>query len=98
MYEDLLDIADKSKQFHDQLISTISACKEFLGLNYYEIMKLPLKTFYSLLKARRKEEDLKKDYLAKEQQKNTVQLESQKALSNRANNKTAAVGPKSTWR
>lgn len=61
----------QSAIFHHQLLNTISIAQELLKMNYLEVMNLPLKDFYTLLRIRSEEEKQKAEYL-KQQQQNSL--------------------------
>lgn len=72
--QDYDEIAVRAYRFHNELLSTISVAKEFLGLSYHDIMRMPLKDFYSLLRIKSREEKQKQEYLQKQQTNNMNQL------------------------
>ena len=63
--------------FHKQLLSTISVSKDLLGLTYEDIMRMPVKDFYTLLKIKSEEERKKQQYLQQQQQQSMQSLQSQ---------------------
>ena len=70
------EISIRASRFHYELLTTISVAKEFLGLDYNNIMKMPLKDFYTLLRIKNREEKQKQEYLQKQQMANMGQLRS----------------------
>ena len=74
--KDLYESFESGRIFHEQLLNTISIAQELLKLNYLEVMNLPLKDFYSLLKIRSEEEKKKAEYLNQQQQASMKSLKS----------------------
>lgn len=70
-------IAVQSERFRKQLMQTIAISNEFIGLNYHEIMKLPLKEFYYLLRIKGEEEKKKQEYLKQQQSADNMNLRTQ---------------------
>ena len=68
---------------HHQLLSTIAVSKEFLGMSYDAIMKMPLKDFYTILRIRAAEEKKKQEYLQQQQQKQMNDIKSSNVSSNK---------------
>lgn len=66
--EDLIESMEYSSRFHEQLLNTISIAYHLLRMNYHQIMNLPLKDFYTLLRIRSEEEREKNEYLKQQQQ------------------------------
>jgi hypothetical protein len=64
----------RAHKFHNELLTTISVAKEFLGLSYHDIMCMPLKDFYGLLRIKSREEKQKQEYLQRQQANNMNQL------------------------
>ena len=58
-------------------MSTISVSKDLLGLTYEQILKMPLKEFYSLLKIRAQAEKEKSEYIKQQQQEASSKMKSQ---------------------
>nr|DAE84899.1 MAG TPA: hypothetical protein [Caudoviricetes sp.] len=67
-------MAVRAHKFHNELLTTISVAKEFLGLSYHDIMCMPLKDFYGLLRIKSREEKQKQEYLQRQQANNMNQL------------------------
>lgn len=61
----------RASESHKQLLSTIAVSKEYLGMSYEAIYKMPLRDFFDLLKIRSEEERRKAEYL-KQQQSRTA--------------------------
>lgn len=74
--EDLYESLNSAKIFHDQLLKTIAIAYELLRLSYNEVMELPLKDFYALLKIRSEEEKRKSEYMKQQQQSSMNSLAS----------------------
>ena len=69
-------MGNSAVESHNQLLSTIAVSKEFLGMSYQAIMKMPLKDFYTILRIRAAEEKKKQEYLQQQQQKQLNDIKS----------------------
>lgn len=65
--EDAIEMGLRAHEAHQQLLSTIAVSKEYLGMSYDTIRKMPLRDFFDLLKIRSEEERRKAEYLHEQQ-------------------------------
>ena len=65
-----------AEKFHKKIINEIAISKELLGLGYNDIMKMPLKDFYDMLKFKSEMEKKRQESLRQQQQQAQAQIRS----------------------